>query len=77
MTVLVKGYSQTLMDGRLKGSRLVWRAPGMIYYVRGAFASQQDFDLAQIIVSNDCLGRHIPLASLRHQSPKNQKAKDG
>lgn len=77
MTVLIDGYSQTLADGRLKGSRLVWRAPGMVYYVRGAFASQEDFDLAQIIVSNDCLGRHIPLVSLRYQSQKNSKVKDG
>lgn len=74
ITILVHYGSMTVCEGRLNGSRLVWRAAGLDVYVLGTLTGDKlHFEQACNLAVNACIGRHIPAASLRYQKSSNQK----
>jgi len=51
-------------DGRMKGARLKWTAPGLQIYLLGTVTPQNRDTLNNIAV-NECQARHIPAIALK------------
>lgn len=67
ITIISKYGSLTVKEGREPGYRLVWRAPGLDVYVKGAISEGNLFESAANLALNVCIDRHIPAISLRYQ----------
>lgn len=67
ITIEVKYETMTVREGKLKGARLVWRAPGLDVYVKGSLDGKLFFEQASNLALQACAARHIPLISLRYQ----------
>lgn len=75
ITILVHYGNMTVCEGRLSGSRLVWRAAGLYVYVLGTLTGDKlHFEQACNLAVNACIERHIPAVSLRYQKSSNQKS---
>jgi len=64
ITIDVKDESMTVIDDKLKGCREVWRAPGLIVFVKGALNKKQ-YEQARHLAVSVCEDMHIPVISLR------------
>jgi hypothetical protein len=64
ITIEVKDESMTVHDDKLKGCREVWRAAGLLVYVKGPL-SKQGYEQARHIAIHVCEEMHIPVISLK------------
>lgn len=64
VTILVNPTMMIVKDGRSKGARLVFQAPGLDIYVFGACPKHRLDDLNYHAL-NQCKLRNIPMISLR------------
>jgi len=70
MTLVVKDEMISMHYGRLEKARLVWRAPGVAFYVKGSLQGRTTFESAGNLCLQECLLRRIPAVSLRLQTAK-------
>lgn len=64
ITIEVKHESMVVHHDKLKGCREVWRASGLIVFVKGPLDKQR-FDQARHIAMQFCESVNIPVISLR------------
>jgi len=74
ITIEVKEESLTVHDDKLKGCREVWRAAGLLVYVKGSMNKKQ-YEQARNLVMNYCENIHIPVSSLRKTGNQNSFAR--
>lgn len=74
ITIEVKDESLTVHDDKLKKSREVWRAAGLIVYVKGAMDKKQ-YEQARNLVMNYCENVHIPVISIKKTGNQNSFAR--
>jgi len=70
MTLIVVDGMISMHYGRLEKSRLVWRAPGICFFVKGSLQGRLTFESAGNLCLQECLLRRIPAVSLRLQTAK-------
>jgi len=70
MTLVVVDECISMHYGRLKKARLVWRAPGICFFVKGSLQGRLTFESAGNLCIQECISRHIPPISLRLQTAK-------
>ena len=64
ITIVVTETTMTVLDGRVRGSRHTYHAPGLDIYVKGRITVIQQ-DVLLNLTLNECAARHIPLLALR------------
>ena len=64
ITIVKQPFGWQTSPLKVKGSRLVWIAPGLEIYVKGEFG-RRGYELAANVALNECIGRNIPGTALR------------
>lgn len=74
ITIEVKEEVMLVHDDKLKHSREVWRAAGLLVYVKGPL-SKQGYEQARHIAMQVCEDMHIPVISLKKTGRQSSDAR--